>query len=113
QTHLGHIGFDWRQFDALVNLLRSLRGIGECRRTVWTGRQPGIDHAVGVGMQGPTNPRAALAWTDLTLRAVLLLALRWGSGGVVRSLRWPGQFIEARFKRGDACVLRRDPLVRR
>jgi len=77
-------------------------------------RQAGIDHPVRLRMQRSANAGAALAWrTDLTFRAVLLLALRRRFRRVVRGLRRPGQFIEPRLKRGDACVLRRDPLVRR
>jgi hypothetical protein len=65
-------------------------------------------------MQRPTHAGAALAWrTGLAFRAILLLALRWGLGRIVRRLRWPGQFIESRLKCRDAGVLGRDPLVRR
>ena len=64
-------------------------------------------------MQCPTNAGAALARrTGSALRAILLLALRRRCGGVVRGLRRPGQFIEPRFKRGNTCILCRDPLVR-
>ena len=64
-------------------------------------------------MQRPPDAGTALAWRALSWRAILLLALRGRLGRIVRRLRRAAQRVEPRLQRRDACVLRRNPLLRR
>ena len=115
QAHLRHVRLDGRQFDALVDLLRGLCRLRERRLALRTGGQPGIDHTIRVRMQRPAHAGPALAHRTRNAgrRAILLLALRGWLGRVVRGLWWAGQFVEPRLQIRDACVLRRDPFMRR
>ena len=109
QSHLGHIRPDRRQLDALVDLLWRLQRVRERRRTVRAGRQSGFDHPIRVRMKHPTHPGATLAGRAIGGGAIRLLSLRGRLGRIVGSFRRAGQFVEPRFQRRDAGVLRRDP----
>lgn len=109
----GHVGADRRQLNTVVDLLRGLRRFREHRSARWARGQLPVELTVRVWMQSPACPGAALAgWT---IRPdgwrVLLLALGWGLGTVVRGFRRPGQFVDPRLKRraprvlgGDTCL---------
>ena len=78
QAHLGHIRPDRRQLDALIDLLRGLRRVGEHRFAFRAGGQPPVDHAIRVRMQRPADTGAAFARraTCTRCREVWLLSLR-------------------------------------
>ena len=109
QPNLGDIRPDRRQLDALVDPLRGLRRLRERRRTVRAGGQPGFDHAIGVRMQRPAHPGAALAGWAIGGGAIRLLPLRRGLGRIVGGLRRAGQFVEPGFQRRDPHILGGDP----
>jgi hypothetical protein len=50
QAYLGHIRPDRRQLDALVNLLRSVRRVGEHGIAHRAGGQPPVNDTIGVRM---------------------------------------------------------------
>src|ERR1700733_12829505 len=63
-AHARHIRLDRRKFDPVVDLLRTLRGVGERSQALRAVCQRGIDNAIRVRMQRATHSGAALArWT--------------------------------------------------
>src|ERR1035441_5352544 len=86
-------GLMGRQLDALVDLLRGLRGLWEGRLAFRTGSQPGIDHTIRVRMQRAADAGPALAGRAIGWWAILLLTLRGRLGRVVGCLRRAGQCV--------------------
>lgn len=83
QAYLGHVRFERRQLDAFVNLARGLRCPGESRLALRAGRQPGIDHPVGIRMQRPATPgRLVRGGRTSPPARLLLLTLGRGVGGL-------------------------------
>jgi len=108
QPYLRDVRLDRRQFDALVDVLRRLQGLRECRLAVRTSGQPGINHAIRVRVQRATHAGPALAGRASIAgrRAIFLLALRRRRRRVVGRLRRAGEFIHP-------CPQYRDLLLRR
>jgi hypothetical protein len=78
QAHLGYIGADRWQLNALINLLRGLRRLGERGLALRAGGQSLVDRAIRVRMQRPTDTGTAFAWRAILAgrRKVFLLSLR-------------------------------------
>jgi hypothetical protein len=69
QSDLGHVRADGGQLDALIDLLRCPRYIGEYRRAFRAGGQQLVDRAIRVRMQRPANAGADFRGGRCAVRA--------------------------------------------
>ena len=100
KADLGNDGLDRRQFDPLNDGLQLLIALREGRRAGRTGRGPGLDDVVGVGMQRPPDAGAAALPRFAARRLVGLVAMRGRQGRVVRRLGRLGRLVQLRLQRG-------------
>jgi hypothetical protein len=99
------MGADRRQFDAVVDHLRRLRRGAprgsRCGGAVRAGLEPGVDDAVGVGLQHTGDAGAALARRLVAGRLIGLLAFRRRQRRVVGGLLRPLNRGQPRLQFGD------------
>ena len=83
----GHAA-DRRHLDMVVCMVRMLIGIRQAMLTVRALREPGVDHMVRVGAQGPVSSGMAIAPLPLlrSVGRVRLAALAWWNGRIPGSL---------------------------
>jgi hypothetical protein len=79
QVHLGHIRADGGQLDALIDLLRDLRRVGERRLAFRAGWQAPVDRAIRVRMQGPSDASRAVS---AAISASFSAWLSWAGAGI-------------------------------
>ena len=103
-------GLIGRQFNALIDLLRGLRGLGERRLTVRASGQLGSTIRSGLGCSVRPTPGRLLRGRAICGGGweVLLLALRRRLGRIAGGLRRASRFLEPRLQGRDAGVLRGD-----
>ncbi len=105
QADLGDDGLDRRQLDPLVDSLQLLITVGQSRRAGRTGLGPGLDNAIGVGMQFSSHAGAAALAPFAARRLVGLVSVRGRDGRVVRRL---GRLAQLRLELGETRRQRLD-----